>query len=352
MEERLKPEQANAEFRSPTSGLNKWLIRAGVACLCANIALLAAHSIWLVFFSGTPAAILPPANETLKVKAPFRFAIVGDNRGNMRVFEDVLAGIKAGKARLILHTGDLVKRCEERQYDWLLHELHEADPSAAFCPVPGNHDIDLTATNEEDMFKLYTRAFGPRRYWFSFADALFVAFDNSADVCNPDDLKWLDSTLEAKRKDYRLCFVFTHYPPLDPRPGKDRAVKKGGEELIRILKSRDVSCVFAGHIHGYLEGGIGGIPMFITGGAGAELEGGEGFGYHYLICDVDRDGKFTVTKHDIPDRINTDYVEYTVRVNYPDVLVLVIAAALTAAGLVILVAAGIRSRRIGLASDR
>ena len=314
--------------------------RVALICLVSAVVLLTAHLTWSFAATDTPPAFLPPAGESLEGKTPFRFAVVGDNRGNNTVFDEILARIKQDGANLVIHTGDIVERCTERQYEWILHELEEANLSVPFCAVPGNHDMTDAGTNP---CLLYQRAFGPRRYWFSYGDTLFVGLGNYGKSCTEQDLDWLDSVLSRYRGSYKGCFVFTHVPPRDPRPGAGHALPEVlGEHVMEILKKHDVTALFAGHIHSYLEDEMDGIPIYITGGAGAERD--EPIGpHHYLLCTVQPGGKLDVRKVDVPDRVNTDYPEYAFRVKFPVGASLVGVALLLLAGIVLVKNAFLRA---------
>jgi len=181
-----------------------------------------------------------------------------------------------------------------------------------FCPVPGNHDVEPDALSERERYRLYSQAFGPRRYWFGCGNALFVAFDNSSETCSKDDLVWLDRTLAGLRESYQACFVYMHVPPVDPRRGKNRIVGTGRQELVSILARYDVTAVFCSHIHAYLEGRVAGIPVFITGGAGVGLD--EPWAqFHYLLCTVGADGSFLLEKVNVAPVPDDDYLEYALR---------------------------------------
>jgi len=320
----------------------------GIAFICFGIALVLfmGELAWSFFFDGEPPAILPPAGEVLAGKAPFRFAVVGDNRGNMTVFEEILAQIREQKASFIVHTGDLVMRCSARQYEWLLHELDEEGLKVPFCAVPGNHDIYQDAEDPRARYLHYCRWFGPRQYWFAYGNALFVAFDDSYEKGSaPEDIAWLDRTLARLRDQYEACFVFLHVPPRDPRPGGRQAMGTGGPELVAVLKKHHVTAALAGHIHSYLEDNIEGIPIYITGGAGADLAENPPSTFHYLICTVEPGGSFHIEKHDVGDRIDLDRMEYLARVKFPAPAILVTAASLVGLGIVCLTVERLRRRR-------
>ncbi|MCD6287774.1 MAG: metallophosphoesterase, partial [Candidatus Hydrogenedentes bacterium] len=274
----------NSDPNEPAMSRSKttaWL-KTAIYGLGAAMAVLC--SMWVIVSAEHVVPLMPPAGETIEGHPAFRFAIVGDNQGNMSTFETVLGGIKNKNVDFILHTGDIVKRPRERRFNWVLHEINEERLGIPVYAVPGNHDILEDADTVSKQYRLYNRAFGPRRYWFAYGDALFVAFDNASKQASQDNLEWLDSTLANHRDKYSLCFVYMHVPPRDPR-GKSysHAMTAGGNQLVEILKKHNVSAVFAGHIHGYLKDNLDGVPEYITGGAGSDLYEDAGGQHNYLI---------------------------------------------------------------------
>ncbi len=288
--------------------------RVALYLLVGAALLLAARAAWSLAHRQRARAFLPPAGESLEGAAPLRFAVVGDSRGNSIVFEEILASIKQEGVGLIIHTGDIVKRCTEQHYEWVLHELEEEHLSVPLCAVPGNHDVTEAGAHRS---LLYERAFGPRRYWFSYGETLFVALGCCDEECPLDDLEWLERTLGRHRSSYTDCFVFTHFPPYDPRRrGVRPRPGSAGEKMLDVLQKHNVTALFASHIHAYLEGDVDGIPLYITGGAGADRD--EPMGpFHYLLCTVEPSGKLEVGKVDVPDHINRDYPEYAFMTKFP-----------------------------------
>ncbi len=267
--------------------------------------------------------LLPPAGRAFQATTPFRFAVLSDTRGNMAIAREALHRIKREEPALVLHCGDIAQRYTSRQFDWVLRNLHEEGLAVPFCPVPGNHDIDREADDPLVRHELYRAAFGPPRYWFAYANALFVAFDNSTEECSAEDLEWLDETLSDLRHRYDACFVYMHVPPRDPTPGGSHALKEGEmEKLMPVLVRHSVSAVFCGHLHTYAEDNIEGIPIYVTGGAGEEKETGRP--HHYLVCDVERDGSFSVARRDIAGLANHYYPAYVLHTKVPWLAMLII----------------------------
>jgi len=321
----------------------RWLRVAAIACLVLAGWAFALHAAaWLAFPRVSP-AMLPPAGETIEGKAPFRFAYVADSRGNLDTLEAVLERIKADRVKLVLTGGDLVERPDTCDYEWLLHELEEAQLGVPFCAAPGNHDADQRQPDQAARYRLYCRSFGPRRYWFACANAMFVALDTSSEACPPDDLRWLDRTLARYRDQYEACIVFTHVPPFDPR-GRRYCLRSGAEEVKRILNAHRVTALFASHIHSYLEARFGDVPLYISGGAGAQLDEPI-FPHHYLLCTVEPGGALRVERKSVTPNTWEDYWEHKLLVKWPRMMGVLPPLALVFAGVLLLGVSSTRRRR-------
>jgi len=325
----IQPNTHNRNSFQKRNSRRRLLIEAILSV--AGAVMLATYVPWLLVNSEVPAPLIAPAGETVEGHTGFSFAVVGDNRGNMSVFEEILSRIKGEHVSFILHTGDIVKRPNKRQFDWVLHEIGEEQLSVPLYAVPGNHDIDKDAGDASTRYRFYNRAFGLRHYWFSYGHVLFVAFDDSTERCTKNDLRWLDSTLRQHKDKHELCFVYMHVPPRDPRPGHRHALEQGADGLVDVLNKHRVTAVFAGHIHGCLEDNIAGIPVFITGGAGASLHKNAGDSFNYLLCRVEPDGSFTVRKKNVDPQLNTDYPEYAFRTDFPGNIIMCVGASLVLA---------------------
>jgi len=314
----------------------------GCALAAACVFLLQVAS-WVAFPRLSP-AVLPPAGEVLEGTAPFRFAFVADSRGNLDVLESIFERIRADDVSLILHGGDLVVEPAREDFEWLLHELEEAKLGVPFCTVVGNHDIRHEETDRAAQYRLYSRSFGPRQYWFAYANALFVALDTGTETCEDDDLRWLDRTLARYRNQFEACIVYTHTPPRDPRGISQHCLKSGAKELGLVLKKHHVTALFASHIHSFLEDRIEGIPVFISGGAGAGRDEPI-LPHHYLLCTVEPGGALRVEKKDVVWHRATDYWEHKLLVKLPRKIGLIPVAVFAAAALLLLALSHALGRR-------
>jgi hypothetical protein len=211
--------------------------------------------------------------------------VLGDNRGNFPVFENLLRQMSGDKSlQFAIHLGDMVDKGELDKYRPFFQSLRQ------YLKIPmlaliGNHEL---AADPEG--KLYTEIFGPRNYSFHLGNCYFIMFDDAA-KSGPDEeqYRWLEAELK-KAGSYRTRLVFLHVPLHDPRGGEHRhcLLPDCGRRLEALFKQYRVTHVFAAHIHGFFEGRWDGVPYTITAGAGAKLYGADPqhFFYHYLKVTV------------------------------------------------------------------
>ncbi|OIP40492.1 MAG: hypothetical protein AUK47_08380 [Deltaproteobacteria bacterium CG2_30_63_29] len=85
-----------------------------------------------------------------------------------------------------------------------------------------------------------------------------------------------------------LRFLLTHTPPFDILGARNSAFRSRREaaRLVAILARNNVGLIFAGSINTYAEVAIAGIPTFITGGGGADMESFDTAGHHWLLVTV------------------------------------------------------------------
>lgn len=130
--------------------------------------------------------------------------------------------------------------------------------------VPGNHELNFEAQDDQYSLETFKRFFGPPYYAFEYADALFVVLDNieyqGNGQADPGDvrgnggyearisarqLQWLEQELSYVDED-RLVFVATHAPL-----GSENGMYATGnrEGLFRLLAGRPNLYSVAGHTH-------------------------------------------------------------------------------------------------------
>lgn len=244
---------------------------------------------WVGAGLGSEAAPLPAQDwnprQVKRLKAlpgsALTFAVLGDNRSNPAVFEQVLRRLDCDPGlAFAIDVGDLVEQGTREQFADFF-KLLRSTVRLPFLTAAGNHDMgkhrDLT---------LYRKIFGPANYAFQLQDYYFIVFnDNPPDGMDGAHLAWLERELRQSQS-YKTRLVFLHVPLFDPRGGENHHClpEAAGRRLAALFHKYRVSHIFAGHIHSYFTGNWDGVPYTITAGAGAPLYGTDPqhFFYHYL----------------------------------------------------------------------
>ena len=224
-------------------------------------------------FVATP---IPLGNQELK---DFVFAVSGDNRGGDEVYIEILRRVEEDGAVFFVNTGDLVNHGTAEEFQ------HFADLMSGFTipffPVAGNHD---SPDGLLDEFLEYSGA-PAQHYSFDYGQGHFVVIDSHHGVLRNSEIAWLEADLSST--DQPLKVVFLHHPPFDP-DGTDHIMLHGNEKFMALAEEYEVSYIFAGHIHAYVEGLRNGVRYIITGGGGAQLysAGHPNAFYHYVRVTV------------------------------------------------------------------
>lgn len=252
----------------------------------------------------------------IKVTNPedINFAVFGDNKGNIVVFEPLLRDIGHNpEIAFAIDIGDLVSTGERRLFRLFLNQVQKSC-AIPFLTAVGNHDV-------KHGDKKYREIFGPTHYGFQVGQSYFIVLDATTESCfYKEERQWLVEELE-KSQASKVRFVFMHVPPFDPRgSGFNKCLpEKDGKDLLSLFRRYNVTHLFASHIHGYFSGVWEGVPYTVTGGAGGRLQGSDPqhFFYHYMKVHVSN-GKVEMMVRrvnegnaiaQIFDQINYDMVE-------------------------------------------
>jgi len=255
--------------------------KVGILILC----LLA----WVGAGHASDSAPLPAKDWNLRqlerLKTPdggaLTFAVLGDNRSNHAVFEQVLQHLDCDPdLAFAIDVGDMVEQGTLEQFDEFFKHLRSAG-RLPFLTVVGNHDLG----KNQDL-TLYREIFGPDYYAFQLRDHYFIVLnDNLHTGMGEAQMAWLEQELR-KSQSYKTRLVFLHVPLFDPRGGENHHClpEATGRRLAALFHQYRVTHIFAGHIHSYFSGNWGGVPYTITAGAGAPLYGTDSkhFFYHYV----------------------------------------------------------------------
>jgi predicted phosphodiesterase len=238
---------------------------------------------------GAVAAPLPAQDWNLhnlkRIKVPagdnLTFAILGDNRSNPAVFEQVLKNMdRDPNLAFAIDLGDLVETGTVENFRNFLDQVRQ-NLRLPLLTVVGNHDLE-----KDHGTRLYQRIFGADYYSFQIKDNYFIVVNDvdNYEISEPQ-WRWLEKELK-KSQAFKTRLVFLHAPLFDPRDdGNHHALSADtGGKLAALFRRYHVTHVYAGHIHGYFSGNWDGVPYTITAGAGAPLYGTDPqhYFYHYL----------------------------------------------------------------------
>lgn len=209
----------------------------------------------------------------------FVFAVCGDNRGGDEVYLEILRRVEEDGAAFLVSTGDLVNFGTTDEFKHFANLM--TNFTIPFFPVPGNHDSPDGLLVE---FLKYSGA-PAQHYSFDYGQGHFVIIDSHLGGLRNQEIDWLEADLSST--DQPLKVVFLHHPPFDP-DGTDHIMLHGNEKFMALVEEYDVSHVFTGHIHAYVEGLRNDVRYIITGGGGAPLyiTGHPNAFYHYVRVTV------------------------------------------------------------------
>lgn len=258
-------------------------LRAGVAPLARLLVLLPLLALFLA-----PAAfadtLYQRSSALFEKKAgqasaqDYTFVVLGDSRSNDAVFIKALQTAAAFNPLFILHGGDY---STEGGADETRSFLGLVDRYAAGIPlfvVPGNHESP----------GVFAREIGPPRFTVHSTrlGLKVIALDNSAEELPQPELGYLKKELASAPC---ATFVAMHVPPQTKR-WSGHTFTKGAAELEAIVAASPViQGLFFAHSHLYDRSEFGGVPAFISGGAGAPLVWVSRYGervYHILVVRV------------------------------------------------------------------
>jgi 3',5'-cyclic AMP phosphodiesterase CpdA len=206
----------------------------------------------------------------------FTFALIGDSRGNPGKFREILAAAAAHDPGFIFHAGDFSTIGSAGQYA-------EAVKVMQGCPVPvvvipGNHDLVM------DKGRFFEQVFGPLDFYFQAGNFRFICINNTDDVLDGPFIRLpagdapanLEELAEGKLP---VCIVM-HQPPATASI-KDHVSVPVTAPLTALLQKPgvDIRAILCGHVHGYAATELEGVPVIISGGAGAPLQDNKGTGF-------------------------------------------------------------------------
>jgi Icc protein len=189
----------------------------------------------------------------------FTFVVLGDSRDGDQTFAKVLKLADSFHPLFILHGGDYSGHGGESATSKFLELLKKSVPGLPVFVVMGNHE-------ERPVF---VKLIGPLDFTVHSKrlGLTLIGVDNSDTALKPAELDYLRSQLSSATGS---VFVAMHVPPKTERWGW-HTFTEGAEEFKAMLAMGKVQALFFSHMHLFDRSEYGGVPAFISGGAGAPL---------------------------------------------------------------------------------
>ncbi len=217
----------------------------------------------------------------------FSFAVVGDTRIGPETFERICEKMKDEPLSFMVLLGDCVREGTGGYHRFLRSEWAEelALPFPVFY-VAGNHDV----SKEGFPISRFEEIYGPTNFFFDYQGCLFIVLRVlNKPYSTEESLAFLESSLSARRQDYRKVIVFMHIPP-PVSPDFSARSFENARKFVALFDRFHVDYVIAGDYHGYARVKLKDTVYLVTGGGGAHLER-QKFGrfHHAVVIKVGQD---------------------------------------------------------------
>lgn len=217
-------------------------------------------------------------------KNSFSFIVLGDSNGKESRFVKVIRKAAVHQPDFIIQTGDFTRKGDIREYTAFSEITRNGH--VPFLFAAGNHDIV-----KSKGLKNYRKFFGPFDFFFDAGRYRFIfvnnnnrrivsEFKNITEQPGFEDthefVSGMDnhqiSTLQNLLHEKRSSFIIMHQPP-PVGPFMHHSFTRNADTFLRTVEqySDSVLAVLCGHIHGYCRYSYKGVPIIVSGGAGARL---------------------------------------------------------------------------------
>lgn len=226
-----------------------------------------------MLFTGTGASTYDPLDEdNLQVS----FSVVADshiesnNTSRYRMFADALSDMAGAsyKNDATVICGDVTMNGQFIEYLALASVLAFHGRSKNTLLAMGNHEI-FTAANGYDRgskkFIAFSRLVSGNKtgkpYYYDIINGYyFIILGSEKDMgvqayISPNQLQWLDGTLEQATQGGMPAFVFCHFPLSGTvrTLWSDGLIGEQSDEMKAILEKYDNICYFSGHLHNSID---------------------------------------------------------------------------------------------------
>jgi 1,2-diacylglycerol 3-alpha-glucosyltransferase len=213
-------------------------------------------------------------------KIRYRFAVVGNIRNSMRIFERRIAPMmNHSGVDFMISVGNAVYDGAEGKYRLLYRGLKKL--GLPYLIAAGHNEVEDFGAGK------FYRHFGPYFFSFHLDNAYFIFLDATGQTSWKWQLRWLRQELTTAEQ-YPYRFVFLNHaifslPHLDQHDSHYVLGEKLSRDLQRLFSRHGVSAVFSAGYPTYHERVQQGVRYIVSGGGGGLLlDRGE----HYQFVDV------------------------------------------------------------------
>ncbi len=207
----------------------------------------------------------------------FQFIALGDIQDGIDEFAQVTQRINEQQnIDFVLFLGDLTMNARQDQFQ-KVEDAFEGVQYPIFS-TPGNHDVS-SADRYQDFF-------GRATYSWEYKGTVFTSVDSASWTLSQKTWQKYKDWLE-KAKD-KTHIVFSHIAPTESfglRGGHWRS-RREANSFVAHSSRGGVDAMFYGHLHTLDIFNLAGIPVYISGGAGAFQEFLDGIERHFLKARV------------------------------------------------------------------
>ena len=204
----------------------------------------------------------------------FTFLAMGDIQNGIEDIDDVIDKLNTfqDEADFLLFLGDATMRSRKEEFEKVKAAYDKIQ--IPIFSTPGNHDTSSIG--------LYHEYFGTANYSFVHKGVRFTSIDSGDWGMGYKSWSWFKNWLKAGQEQPHI--VFSHIPPKDIngiRGGHWRS-RREAHAFLGYCSKYKVDGMFYGHLHTIDQYSIAGIPVVVSGGAGAFEETLDGIKRHFV----------------------------------------------------------------------
>ena len=261
-----------------------------LACILVLMATLVGYKVYLFIYETDYEALnadhIDQIEARLKGKDTFKFAVVGNIRNSIRIFDErIMPMIRDKGVDFIISAGNAVYDGAEDKYRLLYRGLQKL--GIPYVLAAGHNEVEDFGASK------FYRHFGPYFFSFHLENAYFIFLDSTGQTSWKWQIRWLQQELMmAGKYPYRFVVLGRSLFPLpgfDPDETRYVLEKNLSRNLQSLFSRYRVTAVFSAGYPTYRETVAQGVRYFVSGGGGGLLLGQGKDRYQFVNVEVGPD---------------------------------------------------------------